>query len=321
MGTSILIELANDMVTTRKEVGLTLKNIADTTHYSVSALSQATSGKSIPTTGIIKAYAEALGIDPKHWYDMRDQAVKERGGKGRKNTPKNDNRPPGSSRRPASPAPSLANVSAFKARAAMAQVVGVGGGKLSRDSDLTESESKNPEPPGNVAVATMHKLVLDAFEQAPSQLHGHPVANVLSLCTIPADLLEVLRDTRERSGLSFRACSAALRSKGVDISATTLQRLLNGVDLPPVDLLHALLTTCRVQPEEIRYWLYHRARLELASARAAQRGVPVEHLGRARRKRSDKVLSYKVARPTLFSPALPVLLSLIVFVVEVWTKG
>ncbi|MFH9438917.1 helix-turn-helix domain-containing protein [Streptomyces rochei] len=81
----------------------------------------------------------------------------------------------------------------------------------------------------------------------------------------------MLAETRLRSGVSLQEIVRRTPAGGVSMSKTSLQKLLTSQDLPSAEVLRAILTACKVPDEEIRFWLYHRARLELARERGAHR--------------------------------------------------
>ncbi|MEU5524868.1 helix-turn-helix transcriptional regulator [Streptomyces sp. NPDC047860] len=265
---AIVTELATDMVTTRKTKGMTLQSIAVASHYSISALSQATSGQCIPSLGVIRAYARALNVDPELWLTLRAKAVEERR-RHQKNikdgAPAENPGPPPASAGTSSSSADI--VPAGRSRPALPVVTnwlghhretGTGG-----DAELDGVDA--------ATAMRVQQLVTEAVEQATPQLHGYPIANVLSLCTVPGDLIEVLRETRERSAISLQEIARRTPASGVSISKTSLQKLLSSQDLPTAEVLRAVLIACEVPPHEIRFWLYHRARLELARERRAHR--------------------------------------------------
>ncbi|MEV4046680.1 helix-turn-helix transcriptional regulator [Streptomyces sp. NPDC049744] len=266
----VVTELATVMVKTRQAKGKTLKDISKVSHYSISALSQATSGQCIPSLGIIQAYAEALEIDPEHWLELRARAVKER-----RRISKEAKSGPGTNAGTIIPAvfksssPSWAATSAGRSRPALpSNVVGWLPGHHRETSTGEGAESDTVD---DTVARRVQQLVTEAVQQVTPELHGHPVANVLSLCTVPGDLIEVLEETRHRSGISLQEIVRRTPAGGVSMSKTSLQKLLASQDLPSAEVLRAILTACEVPDEEIRYWLYHRARLELARERGAQR--------------------------------------------------
>ncbi|KAF2774810.1 MULTISPECIES: helix-turn-helix transcriptional regulator [Streptomyces] len=265
----VVTELATDMVKTRQAKGKTLKDVAEVSHYSISALSQATSGQCIPSLGIIRAYAEALEIEPEPWLDLRARAVKER-----RRTNKEAKSGPETSAGPIpavfkSSSPSWVTNSSGRSRPALpSNVVGWLPG---HHREASTGEGAESDVLDDTVARRVQQLVTEAVQQVTPELHGHPIANILSLCTVPGDLIEVLAETRHRSSISLQEIVRRTPAGGVSMSKTSLQKLLASQDLPSAEVLRAILTACEVPDEEIRYWLYHRARLELARERGARR--------------------------------------------------
>lgn len=282
---SIITELVTDMVTKRKEEGVTLEQIARTTHYSISGLSQATSGQCIPSIGVIKAYARALRVDPAPWLALRAGAVEER---------RRIRKGEGGGEPTGVPRPAAAPDDAPPPSA----------------HDVPQKVSHGQaEADGLPATAAMRvqQLVTEAVELATPQLHGSPIANVLSLCTVPGDLIEVLRETQQRSEVSLQDIVRRTPAYGVSISKTSLQKLLTSQDLPTAEVLRALLISCKVPTHEIKFWLYHRARLELAMERRAHRVTGEEP-------RPVRTVSYGSRNTVLLTTTLPLVLSVMTLV-------
>jgi transcriptional regulator with XRE-family HTH domain len=254
IATSVVIEtLATDMVNTRKLKKKTLKDISEATHYSISALSQATSGKDIPSFGIIEAYAAALDVDSAPWQRLRGQALAER----RPPEKKGKSKDTGSDSSGGSSSGS-----------------GPAGQPSPQDGNATADRSRK-ETKKEVVVDEMamrvQTLVSEAVQQITPQLHGSPTANMLSLCTVPGDLIELLNETRHRHGISLQDIVRQTPKLGVSISKSSLQKLLASQDLPSAEVLGAILAACGIPDRDVQFWLYHRARLELARERSAHR--------------------------------------------------
>jgi transcriptional regulator with XRE-family HTH domain len=174
-----------------------------------------------------------------------------------------------------------------------------------READATGSAES--ETVDDKVAMRVQQLVTAAVQQVSPQLHGHPVANVLSLCTVPGDLMEVLRETRMRSGIPLQEVARRTPAGGVLISKTSLQKLLASKDLPTAEILRAILIACEVPAEEIRFWLYHRARLELALEREAHR-----HSSTAAR--PVRTVSYNTRTQMTLMATLPIVASMVTIV-------
>ena len=59
----------------RKTAGLTLDELAATTHYAKGTLSRATDGRKLPAEDLLKRYVVACGGDPEHWLQERARAA------------------------------------------------------------------------------------------------------------------------------------------------------------------------------------------------------------------------------------------------------
>jgi DNA-binding XRE family transcriptional regulator len=69
-----LAQLALALRALREHAGLTLKQLATEASCSESALSEAASGKKLPTWEITSAYVRGCGDDPRRWQDLWGQA-------------------------------------------------------------------------------------------------------------------------------------------------------------------------------------------------------------------------------------------------------
>lgn len=259
IATSVVMEqLANDMVNTRKLKKKTLKDISEATHYSISALSQATSGKDVPSFGVVEAYAAALEVDSAPWQRLRGLALAER-------------RPP---EKKAKNKDAGGDSSAGGSSGSGPAGSGAAGQPSPQDGSATADRPRK-EAKKDVVVDEMamrvQNLVSEAVQQITPQLHGSPTANMLSLCTVPGDLIELLNETRHRHGISLQDIVRQTPKLGVSISKSSLQKLLVSRDLPSAEVLGAILAACGIPDRDVQFWLYHRARLELARERSVHR--------------------------------------------------
>ncbi|MFD9224938.1 helix-turn-helix domain-containing protein [Streptomyces sp. NPDC060064] len=236
-----------------------LTDVAKITHYSISALSDATSGKRIPTVTLIERYAAACGMDPAPLLALRQQAVQEKN---------------------AAPAPAQDESAASSALAvphATAEVVRQTIGSMSlpkmRGARREEDTPPSAEPPPGVVDVHMATLIQQAMASAGRTsvpVHVDPITGALSLCTVPKDLMELLRALWAQSEVSLREMEQRVRRFDLAISRSSLQKILNEDHLPPVDVLAAIVGACGKAQDQIDVWLYHRARLEIAEVRHRQ---------------------------------------------------
>ncbi|MGI5152525.1 helix-turn-helix domain-containing protein [Plantactinospora sp. CA-294935] len=82
----------------------------------------------------------------------------------------------------------------------------------------------------------------------------------------PADLVGLLRQLRNRSGLSFRRIERLARAAGDNLPASTLATMLARNTLPREELVRALTRACGESPESVDRWLAARRRLVDAAA-------------------------------------------------------
>ncbi|MEQ4303049.1 helix-turn-helix domain-containing protein [Plantactinospora sp. B6F1] len=93
----------------------------------------------------------------------------------------------------------------------------------------------------------------------------------------PADLVGLLRQLRDRSGLSFRRIERLARSAGDNLPASTVATMLGRNTLPREELVRALTRACGESPESVDRWLA--ARRRLVDAAAAPPAVEPEPAG------------------------------------------
>ncbi|MFE6127774.1 helix-turn-helix domain-containing protein [Streptomyces sp. NPDC056437] len=235
-----------------------LTDVAQVTHYSVSALSDATSGKRIPTVALIEKYAAACGMDAAPLLALRQQAVQE------KNT---------------APAqthdePAASSDLVVRHGTAVAVRQSISGMSLPKmRGSRREEETSSAEPPVGTADAHMATLIRQAMASAGRTsvpVHVDPITGALSLCTVPKDLMELLRALWAQSEVSLRDMEQRVRRFDLAISRSSLHKILNEDQLPPVDVLAAIVGACGKAQDQIDVWLYHRARLEIAEVRHRQ---------------------------------------------------
>ncbi|MDW5330137.1 hypothetical protein R6Y94_40945 [Plantactinospora sp. KLBMP9567] len=103
----------------------------------------------------------------------------------------------------------------------------------------------------------------------------------------PADLVGLLRQLRDRSGLSFRRIERSARAAGDNLPASTLATMLGRNTLPREELVRALTRACGESPESVERWLAARRRLVDTAATppaAAEPPKPAEPLEPADRR-------------------------------------
>ncbi|MEV6400813.1 helix-turn-helix transcriptional regulator [Streptomyces sp. NPDC051907] len=232
-----------------------LTEVAKATHYSISALSDATSGKRIPTVALIEKYAAACGMAPAPLLALRQQAVQEK------------NSAP--AKEPDGPDASSALVVRHNTAGVVRQTIG--GMSLPKMRGIRREEdapSAEPPPGGlDVHMATLIQQAMASAGRAGVPVHVDPITGALSLCTVPKDLMELLRALWVQSEVSLREMEQRVRRYDLVVSRSSLHRILNEDQLPPVEVLAAVVGACGMPQDQIDVWMYHRARLEIAEVR------------------------------------------------------
>lgn len=235
--------------------GMKLTEVAKATHYSISALSDATSGKRIPTVALIEKYAAACGMDPAPLLALRQQAVQEKN-----SAPATVQDEPDAS-------------SALVVRHGTAEVVRqtIGGMSLSKmRGTRREEDTPSAEPPPgqlDLHMATLIQQAMASAGRSSVPVHVDPITGALSLCTVPKDLMELLRALWLQSEVSLREMEQRVRRYDIVVSRSSLHKILNEDQLPPVKVLAAIVGACGMPQDQIDVWMYHRARLEIAEVR------------------------------------------------------
>ncbi|WP_327328139.1 hypothetical protein OG735_40705 [Streptomyces sp. NBC_01210] len=70
-----------------------------------------------------------------------------------------------------------------------------------------------------------------------------------------------------QSEVGLREMEQRVRRYDLAISRSSLHKILNEDQLPPVKVLAAIVGACGVPQDQIDVWMYHRARLEIAEVR------------------------------------------------------
>ena len=254
-------QLATELLQGRLDAGMTLADVARRAHYSNAALSQATSGRTIPTPDLIKAYAQAVGVDEAHWLALRKEAVEEE--------IRLRSKEPGGPETPAAGTPLLrvAHPSDVVLNTTGRHRTSLSRARRDDERAAAEGRSMTNERVDRPRMTELVREAVQTAEHASVPLHGDPVHGALSLCTMPSDLMDLLRETYLTSELGLREISRRAAQHNVRISPSSLSTLLNGEQLPPMGALAAVLAACDVPSDQIPAWLYHRARLEIAGVR------------------------------------------------------
>ncbi|MEU6395341.1 hypothetical protein [Streptomyces sp. NPDC046939] len=277
-----LKQLSTELADARGPVRLA--DFAEVTHYSIAALSDATSGKRIPTEQFLQAYAKAAaelngGNEWElltRWTALREAAAKER------NASETSMLPVGSSGSGATgilnghvqvnasgevvPSPesvTLGPTETAKLWIAKRREASVPEQDPARGGDAGSEEEKVPR-----RLVSLVSQAVEAEKVANRDnvaVHVDPVLGALALGSTSKDVKMLLRDRLNRAGVSFRDLATDLNKNGIRVSKSTLERRLTDDEPLPPALLGAMLHSCGASRAEVSVWLYHRARIEIAS--------------------------------------------------------
>ncbi|MEU6681509.1 helix-turn-helix transcriptional regulator [Streptomyces sp. NPDC046925] len=251
-------ELARELRALRQSSRLTYKQLASQSHYSAAALSTAASGTTVPKWELVEAYVRGCGFTGglTSWRRLYQNAQ---------------------ARAKAEAAAGASTVAPPEARAA--------------DNGFDErGEAHQPHQPrllrrkvtGQVVPAQSDGLLalvqqfmdahiqLDARNaddaQRVSSLTTDHIHTALALCTVPEDVLSVMRELVATKGLTMGDLER--RSRRIyQISGATFAHVLNGNELPTTEWLKIFLSACGVEEEKTLIWHYTVTRIKIAHLR------------------------------------------------------
>ncbi|MFB4427044.1 helix-turn-helix domain-containing protein [Streptomyces sp. QL37] len=296
--------------------GLTLRQLSHRVNYSVATLSAAASGKSLHRWEVVKAYAKGCNASPQLMTDLwerwqlassdlngtnsapptpRDspeqthspqppngdpQDTKLRSQK-RARTATNAAQKISAGNQPQAPLPRRSKGAPAQS---FADTVGPEREVPFQDPTTTQRQRNAPSDPGNSLTALMRQA--RAMESSASTAPANPFATALTLCTTSDHFSELTRRLWQHSGLSLRDLSYQTRKTVYPISKSTFHAALNSNQLPPTEVLHALLVACAVPSDNWSLWHHTRTRLKLAQLVTPQE----EHMSKIMMLRTDPVL-------------------------------
>ncbi|WP_156724783.1 helix-turn-helix domain-containing protein [Streptomyces apocyni] len=253
-----------------------LADFAEVTHYSIAALSDATSGKRIPTEQFLRAYAKAAAelndgnqrelLD--RWTSLREAALKER--EGSRSQLLVGGTATATSALP--PALTTADGASNPVVPHPTETTRKWSSKRREASIPNQTTPKNGNQDGEEKVPRrLASLVSQAFqaEKVANRdnvaVHVDPVLGALALGSDSKDIKMLLQDRLNRAGVSLRELEVRLNRLGIQTSKSTLERKLHDDEPISADSLSAMLVCSGASRAEINVWLYHRARIEIAS--------------------------------------------------------
>ncbi|MEU2953706.1 helix-turn-helix domain-containing protein [Streptomyces xanthochromogenes] len=237
--------LAAEMRALRKSSGLTVSELSARIMYSPAAISQGTSGKTVPSWDLVEAFVRGCGYtgDMEVWRRAHLDARRD------------------SSRE---------SVSASTADP------GDGSGPLLTRVPLARRQRRAEE-----AVPAMHADGLLALVQQARkyELKDKRVTSVtssdymhtaLALCTTAEDVLELMNELIRSKGISLTELERKSDSL-YRISNTTFTHLLGGTTLPTTELLHIFLAGCGVDADRMVMWHFTVTRIRISEMRQRER--------------------------------------------------
>ncbi|OIJ64572.1 helix-turn-helix domain-containing protein [Streptomyces mangrovisoli] len=233
-----LRSLAVEMRDIRKNSGLTVSALAQKINYSPTAVSQATSGKTVPSWNLVQAFVKGCGYngDMERWKRIYREARRDTKGTSMEDTGE-------------TALPRLALVPRL----------------------LRADQSVPPlHPDGLLALvqqAREYELEDKRVTSVTSADHMH---TALALCTTAEDVIELMRDLVRTKGLSLQEVEERSR-KHYPISNATFQQVLNGTALPTTEWLHIFLSACGLEEERTVMWHFTVTRIRIAQMRQRER--------------------------------------------------
>ncbi|GAA1573218.1 helix-turn-helix domain-containing protein [Streptomyces globosus] len=226
-----LRELASAMRGLKEEHGLSFATLAQRVHYSTASLSNAVSGKRLPTWDV--AWAFIRGCD-----DRADEAVwRSRWAAAEE----------GELRRPPAEDGGTAAEAAVRRQAAGA-----------------------PRPRRSVAELVREEVARQQQSTSWRPSEADAVSTALALCTTAYDFRVLLRELMASEGLDPDEVRANARAQGLGLTRTAVLGILEGDDVPDAEPLHAFLLGCGVGPTGVGAWHSTATRIKISQARVGE---------------------------------------------------
>ncbi|MEU8749722.1 helix-turn-helix transcriptional regulator [Streptomyces chartreusis] len=282
-----LKSLAIDMRTLRRDSKLTISELAKAAGYSTAAISGATSGKTVPSWHLVKAFVEGCGYDGdmERWERAHRAARRDVKGSGSSEDTGEHQ------------IPRLGNIGSLLRRAA----------------------DPAPPPPVPVQPDGLLALIQEArhFERRDKRVSSVTSADhmhtALALCTTPEDVIELMNELVDDKGLSIKDLEERSQ-RHFPISDNTFTQVLNGSQLPTTEFLYIFLSACGLEEERTVMWHFTVTRIRISLLRRAQRDSVMKSRRRRRELRqtitSIKTIdTFNKVAPVLYMAATYVLFS------------
>ncbi|WP_369383169.1 helix-turn-helix domain-containing protein [Streptomyces sp. cg36] len=256
----------------RDEAGLTVRQLAELTSYSISSLSQATSGRTLPRWELIKTYAANCGASDEqiaHLHRLWQTAS-------------NATAAP---RRRAAVTPVQARIPRPRpgSHSSFADSVAPSHPHAGTPSEAGPPPAQPPHDEGDqLAALVSHAYSLaQAHGRDPSAPSTNPYTTALNLCTTADHFTALMQHMWTHSGKSLRDLVRSMRQAQVPVARSTLHAVLQGHRLPSTEVLHAFLNACSCPSTHWDLWHQTNTRIKIARLLARQER-PVSRFARLR---------------------------------------
>ncbi len=277
-----LRSLAIEMRNLRRASGLTISQLAKEISYSTTAVSQATSGKTVPSWDLVEAFVQGCGFteDMERWKRAHRAA-----------------------RRDSAKGPSTSEDTGETPVARLALVP-----RLRRPAEQPAQQPAQAQPGGLLALVQQAREFERDDKRVASVTSGDHMHTALALCTTPEDVIELMIELVNDKGLSLQELEVRSRRK-YHISIATFTQVLSGNTLPTTEWLHIFLSACGLEEEDTVMWHFTVTRIRISEMR--QRGR--QGLMRSRRRRKGLLGAVLAIRKGSAS--------LLLLTAAVWTAG
>lgn len=237
-----LRSLAIEMRDVRKDSGLTISQLAKKISYSPTAVSQATSGKTVPSWDLVEAFVKGCGYDGdmEHWKRAHRDARRDTKG---------------------------ITSSEDTGETPLPRLVLVPRQRLRRPA---EQSVPPPHPDGLLALVQQAREFERQDKRVTSVTSADHMHTALALCTTPEDVIELMTELVRTKGLSLQELEERSR-KHYPISNTTFTQVLNGTSLPTTEWLHIFLSACGLEEERTVMWHFTVTRIRISQMRQRER--------------------------------------------------
>ncbi|WP_369211113.1 helix-turn-helix domain-containing protein [Streptomyces flavofungini] len=238
--------LAEEMRALRASSGLTVGELAERISYSPAAVSQSTSGKTVPSWDLVEAFVKGCGYtgDMESWRRAHREA-----------------------RRDSSRETAVTSASGGDA--------GDGTGHLlARVPRPRLRSAERTVPPlhadGLLALVQQARAYEAKDKRVTSVRSSDYMHTALALCTTAEDVLELMNELIRSKGVSLTELEKSSASF-YRISNTTFTHLLSGTTLPTTELLHIFLAGCGVDADRMVMWHFTVTRIRISEMRQRER--------------------------------------------------